>query len=124
MNNLEKLLEKATSKNSYVACMEELSTQGASFKCLDKFHYMCNEKLGMDANFFAEQRQSVGEAVYCPECGNYLGHPVYCVDDWLLVFTHKNKEGLEVYETHEIAEGKEGHYSSSQFNCCCGWEEE
>ena len=109
--NLEMLLEQTNSKKAYVHNMRKLDNEGANFRVLDKFHYLVNKKLDIECYFYTETTQVVHDGRFCPKCGNYIGHDITEINDYVLLI-----DDIEnVIGTHTAR------YIPVN-GCVCGWE--
>lgn len=92
MGDFKKILELVNSKEEYIAVMQDLAQEkGITFKGLDKFHYMVNDKLALDSYLYTDVRQTVGDLVYCPFCGEAVGCPTYDTEQVWLYFPQEDK---------------------------------
>lgn len=121
--NLETLVAQTTSIKAYVHNMRKLANQNASFKLLDKFHYLVNEKLGINSCLDSKAWQSVHDATFCPHCGNYVGHAVTEGYEIILVINDvKTDYGFYTVDYIEYIISDRPTQYIPVSGCICGWE--
>lgn len=99
-------------EDSIIYLFIALANQGLKYKELDKLHYTIHEVYPeLEICFWNQYQESIKDAMFCPKCGNYIGHPVAHFDCWMV--STKNIPGHEIkyYWT----------YTNFPTGCVCDW---
>ena len=83
--NLEEVLKGIVDIKSYINIVREVAEATNNYRLVDKIHYLVNEKLGIDSNFYALSETGLSNHVtYCAQCGEYLHHNNMFRDVWYI----------------------------------------
>ena len=88
---MDKILSKINTTKSYINTMIRLADKDASYKMLDKIHYLVNEKLGIKSDLISVSESGLSNHVsYCACCGEYLHHNNMYREAWYINIENKN----------------------------------
>lgn len=88
---MEKILNKINTIEGYINHMTRLANIDASYKMLDKLHYLVNEKLNIKSDLVSILVTELSNYVsYCACCGKYLHHNNRYREEWYLNIDNKN----------------------------------